>query len=58
METKYINCKQVGERYNVTPRSIWRYVSDGRLPPPKTLFGNLKRWDVAELEQWEGQHVA
>lgn len=58
MQNKYLNCKQVGERYSVTSRSIWRYVSEGKIPPPKTLFGSIRRWDVTELEQWEMAHVA
>ena len=49
----YLDAKSVAERYDVSVRSVWRFVRDGRLPPPRTCFGTMRRWTLEELEAWE-----
>lgn len=46
-----INVKQVGRILGVSPRSVWRLLSEGRIVTPVRLNGAV-RWRREELERW------
>ena len=48
-----INVKQVGKILGVSPRSVWRLLSEGRIVSPVRLNGAV-RWRREELERWIG----
>lgn len=50
---KYLNVKHVARRYDVSIASIWRWVSTGKLPPPRKLTPGATRWFIGDLEAFE-----
>ncbi len=53
--------REVGERYGVSRLSVWRWVRDGRFPPPVKVGSRATRWRLADLEAFEaelGQNAA
>jgi hypothetical protein len=55
MPKTFLRRRQVAARYNITTRTVDRWASDGRLPPPM-LRGRVPLWDLDELEAQD--HVA
>ena len=51
----FLRNRQVAERYNIVTRTVDRWASDGRLPPPMWR-GRVPLWDLDELEAQD--HVA
>lgn len=47
---EFLTVEQVAAALQTTPRSIFRWVSEGRLPPPRK-FGKLARFDKAVIDQ-------
>jgi hypothetical protein len=45
----FLRKRQVADRYNIVPRSVDRWASDGRLPKPMWR-GRIPLWDLDELE--------
>jgi predicted site-specific integrase-resolvase len=45
----FLRKRQVAERYNIVTRTVDRWASDGRLPPPMWR-GRVPLWDLDELE--------
>jgi predicted DNA-binding transcriptional regulator AlpA len=46
-----LTAREVAERLNVCPRTIWRWTSMGRLPKPIRLVGSkATRWKEADIE--------
>ena len=53
-----ITVTDLTERYNVSRRSIYNWINDGKLPPPKIMHragrkGNMYYWDTEEIEKFE-----
>jgi len=46
-----INVRQVGTILGVSPRSVWRLLSDGKIIAPVRLGGAV-RWRKDELARW------
>lgn len=46
-----IPVRTVAHLLQVSPRTVWRLVSAGKLLPPVRL-GNVVRWHVEELKAW------
>lgn len=47
-----LNVVDLGTRWGCSPRHVRRMADSGRIPRPIKL-GNLIRWPVAVIEQWE-----
>ena len=43
--------KQVGERFGISRRTVWRYVSAGKLPAPLLLTKRTARFRVVDVEK-------
>jgi predicted DNA-binding transcriptional regulator AlpA len=52
---KYYSDKQLGERYGVDRRTIWRWVRQGFIPKPVKLSERSTRWDLDEILLWDGR---
>ena len=50
---QYVSVKTLGERYEVSPSTIWRWVARGRLPEPERLSDKCTRWNLREIERLE-----
>lgn len=42
----------VSEHFNVTPRTIWRWVADGVFPAPLRIGRRMRYWDATEIDSW------
>jgi len=51
----YLSDKELADRYGVIRGTIWRWVSEGRLPAPVHIGPNTTRWRLADLEEHERQ---
>ncbi len=50
----FLSDKAVGERYDVTRTTIWRWRKlDPTFPQPITLSPGCVRWRLSDLEAWE-----
>ena len=49
---KYLNLRDVADRYKCHSSSVWRWAADGRFPKPIKI-GGCTRWIAAELDQFE-----
>ena len=54
---KFIRDISVGERYDISRPTVWRWVRDGLLPPPESLGPNTKRWSVVTLDTWDASRA-
>ena len=50
---QFLTDKKVAERYSSSRSTIWRWLSEGKLPKPVKLNGTSTRWKLSDLEQWE-----
>jgi predicted DNA-binding transcriptional regulator AlpA len=50
----FLRKRQVAARYNIVTRTVDRWASDGRLPPPMWR-GRVPLWDLDELEAGDRQ---
>lgn len=44
--------KRVAAMLDVSARTVWRLVEQGRLPAPQRLTGNTVRWAVEDVEDF------
>jgi len=48
-----IDVREVARLLTVKPRTVWRLVATGRLPPPVRIPGlRATRWRRSEVENW------
>ena len=47
--TMLLNVGQVADKLGVSPRTVWRLVSGGKLPQPVAI-GRCRRWHRADVE--------
>lgn len=45
-----LSARQLAERYGVSKASIYRWVQEGVIPPPRKLGPRVSRWDAAEID--------
>ncbi|PXX88211.1 hypothetical protein DIT71_17670 [Marinobacter vulgaris] len=45
--------KEVRKRYGVAPKSIWRWIREGRFPKPLKLSPTTARWRESDLQAYE-----
>jgi len=50
---QYLSDRSVAERYEISRATVWRWVSEGRLPQPVKLSGGSTRWLLSSLERFE-----
>lgn len=51
---RYLTPDEVAEWYGVKSKvTLWRWRKEGRLPSPDLNRGNLKRWKVRSLIEWD-----
>jgi predicted DNA-binding transcriptional regulator AlpA len=53
-QNKYLKDTSVAIMFDIDRSTVWRWASDGRLPPPKKIHG-VTRWLLSEIEDWERQ---
>lgn len=49
----FYSIKEVSGRYGVFPKSIWRWIGEGRFPAPVKLAPKTARWREADLLAYE-----
>jgi prophage regulatory protein len=58
--TELLRMRQVADLLDVSPRTVQRWVDEGRLPAPLVLSSRCLRWRESELLDWlescRGQH--
>jgi len=47
-----ISVKEVASRLSVTPRTVWRWVAQGKLPRPLRLSPACVRWWNTDVERF------
>ncbi|MDE0116777.1 MAG: AlpA family phage regulatory protein [bacterium] len=56
-EPKYFRDVVVCERLGVSRPTLWKWVEEGRFPPPRDLGSRAKRWHVGDTARWEESPV-
>ncbi|MBF7054790.1 helix-turn-helix domain-containing protein [Halomonas sp. KAO] len=51
----FLSVRQMAARYGVGRTTVWRWVSEGRLPTATSLSPGCKRWKLSELEAFEAE---
>ncbi|MHB1157189.1 MAG: helix-turn-helix transcriptional regulator [Phycisphaerales bacterium] len=49
--SELITVRHVSAILYVSQRTIWNFVTAGKIPPPVSV-GRLKRWRAAEIRAW------
>lgn len=49
--TRLLDVDGVAELLGISPRGVWRFRDQGKLPPPVAL-GRLVRWRAGDLSAW------
>jgi predicted DNA-binding transcriptional regulator AlpA len=52
-EKAFLSDKELAARYGVIRPTVWRWVSEGRLPAPVRLGPNTTRWRLIDIEEHE-----
>lgn len=52
---QYLSDKKLALRYDVSRSTIWRWLSEQKLPQPVKLHGTSTRWLISDLERWESE---
>lgn len=50
----FIRARDVQKIYGVSRQSVWRYVRDGKLEPPKQVSPGVTGWDRSVLDAFFG----
>ncbi|WP_084426957.1 helix-turn-helix transcriptional regulator [Roseimaritima ulvae] len=48
---RMLAANDVAKLFGISTRTLWRWVSSGRIMRPLTI-GETKRWDRQKLEEW------
>ena len=57
MAEKLFNLKEVAALFGAAPRTVRRWVAEGKFPEPITVAG-VKRWRSIEIEQVQQEAIA
>ena len=49
---RFLNSKDLAERYGISPQSIRQFAREGKLPPPLKI-GGVQRWSEADILAFE-----
>ena len=44
----------VAEHFDVSTRTIWRWVADGDFPAPLRIGRRMRYWDSVQIDEWIG----
>lgn len=51
---RFLTTDEVAAYYGLTSRvTVWRWRKEGRLPKPDLERGNMRRWKVRSLIEWD-----
>ena len=54
----YLSDRQLGDRFNVSRQTIWRWHrKDPNFPRAVELSPGCTRWKLAEIENWEASQA-
>ena len=55
---RYLNVKQVAERYGVDPSTVWRWRREKPdFPEPHKFGPQTLRWSLAALDEWDAAQI-
>lgn len=55
---KYLNVKEVAERYAISQNTVWRWAKQKRLPNPIKVGPNCTRWPADQLDKFDAEYQA
>lgn len=55
MSKKFLTDREVAERYGISSRTVHKMVETGRLPASLRISAGVRRWDLADLEEYEAK---
>ncbi len=47
-----LSVDDVAEHFDVSGRTIWRWVADGEFPQPLRIGRRLRYWDAGQIDNW------
>lgn len=47
---KWLNDREVAQRYSVSRITVWRWAREGRIPKPHKISTNTTRWHIDDIE--------
>lgn len=56
-QVRWIKPKSLAARLEIHRATLWRWVRDGRFPPPTEFSPRCWRWRTDEVERWEAGHT-
>jgi len=56
-KTRWLSPKALAERLAVNRSTLWRWVRDGKMPPPTEFSPRCVRWREDEIERWEAERT-
>ena len=56
-QTRWLRPEAVAERLAVHRTTLWRWVQDGKLPPPTKLSPRCPRWREDVIARWEAERA-
>jgi len=53
MSGQLLKAAQVQRRYDISERTLYRWVAAGAFPKPKAVGVGMKRWAIEDLEAYD-----
>jgi predicted DNA-binding transcriptional regulator AlpA len=54
-QPRWLSARSLAKRLAVHRTTLWRWVRDGKLPPPTKLSPRCLRWREDVIEDWEAE---
>lgn len=52
---QYLSDKLLAERFSISRATVWRWVSENKLPKPIKLAAGTTRWRLSDIEAFENK---
>lgn len=52
---QFLSAREVSQRYGIGIATVWRWASEGVLPPPVKIGPRATRWSIPVLEARDAQ---
>ncbi|MHB0872748.1 MAG: helix-turn-helix transcriptional regulator [Acidithiobacillus ferrooxidans] len=52
MEDRFLRIGEAARVLGIHPKSLWRWVRQGVVPPPLALSPHVKGWWLSEVREW------